>query len=689
MPDSSSPETPNTPGTAIQYGGLPHALFDSVTLRPLGFGESERYELLEEIARGGMGIVFRARDRVLNREVGLKTLLKVPPQGSAIASRFREEARITGQLQHPNIPPVHDLGTLSDGRPFLAMKLIKGHTLDAILKDRPDLVRDRGKYLSIFEQIAQGVAYAHSRGVIHRDLKPLNVMVGAFGEVQVVDWGLAKEATGERGGGTEAQGGAPNVDATQFGEVKGTPAYMAPEQARGEPVDARADVFALGGILTVMLTGKPPFIGAGVRDTVLMAARGEIDACFARLDSCGADESLIACCKRCLSPLREQRPADAGEVVRVVQTFLAESEAARQRAEAEGRVLRARNEEAHAAQRRLFRRTVAAGITLISLTLLGGYAFRHGTQDEIREAHERAENRIKSATRKADEKEAERSKESLATRVYLDLQIARTNAKMKMAEAKLEEAIAIQEQAEAARRVGNDRINIASQLVKKAESMSAESWISAGINVLRTEGNVELAVAAFKEAARLDPKSSSAHHNLGLALARKGDLAGAVVAMKKTIQLAPALAVAHHDLGEILRQEVDLDGAVAAYNQAIKLDPKHAAAYNALAWIHATGPDKIRNGDKAFGFASKAVVLAGNDAVLQNRYTETLAAAYAEFGEFKAARSMLGNSESMIATLYGSEGLKRYQLYAKGMPYRDPLLARLPLAPPPRKVTRP
>src|SRR5262245_63094348 len=109
-----------------------------------------------------------------------------------MARRFADEARITAQLQHPAIPPVHEVGTLPDGRPFLAMKLIKGQTLDALLASRPEPSVERGRFVAVFEQLCQAVAYAHAHGVIHRDLKPSNVMVGAFGEVQVMDWGLAK-----------------------------------------------------------------------------------------------------------------------------------------------------------------------------------------------------------------------------------------------------------------------------------------------------------------------------------------------------------------------------------------------------------------------------------------------------------------------------------------------------------------
>jgi serine/threonine protein kinase len=158
-------------------------------------GRASRYELLDEIAHGGMGTVLRANDRTLGREVAVKVLQKRYSADSIIARRFIDEARISGQLQHPGIPPVYDLGTLPDGRPFLAMKLIKGQTLNALLDARPDPAADRGRFVAVFEAACQAVAYAHDRRVIHRDFKPANVMVGPFGEVQVMDWGLAKVLT--------------------------------------------------------------------------------------------------------------------------------------------------------------------------------------------------------------------------------------------------------------------------------------------------------------------------------------------------------------------------------------------------------------------------------------------------------------------------------------------------------------
>ena len=158
------------------------------------------YEIQKELARGGMGVVYAAADAAFGRAVAVKVLLPGWQASSAAVSRFRTEARITGRLQHPGIPPVHAHGTLPDGRPYLVMKLIEGRTLAALLDQRPEPTHQQPRFLQVFEQVCQAVGYAHGQGVIHRDLKPANVMVGAFGEVQVMDWGLGKEMPGEAGG---------------------------------------------------------------------------------------------------------------------------------------------------------------------------------------------------------------------------------------------------------------------------------------------------------------------------------------------------------------------------------------------------------------------------------------------------------------------------------------------------------
>lgn len=197
-----------------------------------------RYELLGEIGRGGMGTVYAGRDKQLDRRVALKVLNILDPGGQA-SERMAEEARVLARLEHPGIVPVHDLGTLPDGRIFYAMKLVEGTRLDAYARTDATL----HERLRLFSRICETVAFAHAHGIIHRDLKPENIMVAQFGEVLVLDWGVAKLA------GTHTSGGA----------VIGTPGYMAPEQANGttDQVDARSDVFSLGITLKGLVAQLP------------------------------------------------------------------------------------------------------------------------------------------------------------------------------------------------------------------------------------------------------------------------------------------------------------------------------------------------------------------------------------------------------------------------------------------------
>ena len=218
--------------------------------------EGTRYELGREVARGGMGIVYAARDRELGREVALKVVAAERADPETVA-RLRREARIIAHLEHPGIVPVHDVGTLPDGRVFYAMKLVSGKRLDAQVREDPPL----GERLRLFLRICEAVAFAHARGVIHRDLKPENVMVGPFGEVLVMDWGVAKHREERPTTDASAASELPvSEHDTAHGTILGTPAYMAPEQARGEidRVDARADVYALGALLYFLLTGRAP-----------------------------------------------------------------------------------------------------------------------------------------------------------------------------------------------------------------------------------------------------------------------------------------------------------------------------------------------------------------------------------------------------------------------------------------------
>jgi serine/threonine protein kinase len=197
--------------------------------------DSERYTILDEIGRGGMGAVYLALDEQLGREVAIKVSIGVP--GADVERLLKEEARTLASLEHPGIVPIHDSGRLADGRMFYVMKRVRGATLSSHIRDVP-LLSDR---LGIFERVCEAVNFAHAHGVIHRDLKPDNVMIGAFGEVLVMDWGAAKTPT--------------HADTER---VIGTRGFMAPEQERAADVDARADIYSLGAVLDWLVGEHAP-----------------------------------------------------------------------------------------------------------------------------------------------------------------------------------------------------------------------------------------------------------------------------------------------------------------------------------------------------------------------------------------------------------------------------------------------
>src|SRR6516225_1889014 len=322
-------------------GESAHVVKPKSDAMPAAEQTGDRYQLQGEIARGGMGAVLRGRDVDLGRDLAVKVLLEKHAHRPEVARRFIEEAQIGGQLQHPGVVPVYDIGRFGD-LPYFTMKLVKGQTLAALLKDRTDPTADRPRLLAIGLQVAQTLAYAHAKGVIHRDLKPANIMVGAFGEVQVMDWGLAKVlaeggiADEERASRlheepedvttirTARSSGSGVGTETEAGSLLGTPAYMPPEQADGDValLDRRADVFGLGAILCEILTGKAPYVGRSYEEVRRKACNGDLADARARLDACGADAELIALTKTCLAPEAIDRPKDAQAIAEALTGYL-------------------------------------------------------------------------------------------------------------------------------------------------------------------------------------------------------------------------------------------------------------------------------------------------------------------------------------------------------------------------------
>ncbi|HJL15928.1 MAG TPA: protein kinase [Sandaracinaceae bacterium LLY-WYZ-13_1] len=301
-------------------------------------GDPARYDRSDddaELGRGAIGRVLRVLDRHLGREVALKELLDpgervgsgsaASPASSSGALRFLREARLTGQLEHPSIVPVHELGVRPDGTLYYTMKVVRGRTLRAALADAGSLA-DRLHHVGAFQDICQGVAYAHSRGVVHRDLKPDNVMLGEFGETVVLDWGLAKAHGQEDPVGRRLERSADRLAAsdgarTVEGAVIGTPSYMSPEQARGDldAVDERSDVWSLGAILFELLTGRPPLTGDGALAVVRKAVEGKVPAVRAVAPDAPADLAAIA--DKALARRPEDRYPSAAELAREVEAW--------------------------------------------------------------------------------------------------------------------------------------------------------------------------------------------------------------------------------------------------------------------------------------------------------------------------------------------------------------------------------
>lgn len=291
-----------------------------------------KYRLLEKFAAGGMGTIYLAEDTQLQRRVALK-VVHTPETAHALSVRMLREARVIAQLEHPGIVPVHDVGELPDGRVFYVMKLVQGQRLDEYVRHELELP----ERLRIFQKACEAVAFAHSHGVLHRDLKPENIMVGAFGEVLVMDWGLAKVLSEDakivdceswivdRAASTQLsttnnqQPATGNQHQTQHGTVLGTPAYMSPEQKRGEieQLDQRTDVYALGAILAFLLNPS----AAGLAQAQLENNKASASTSLA-LAKLRAPKQLLAVCTKAMAEDKAQRYESAQALAADVERFL-------------------------------------------------------------------------------------------------------------------------------------------------------------------------------------------------------------------------------------------------------------------------------------------------------------------------------------------------------------------------------
>ena len=328
------PERPDRPPSAIVRAAQAR-LLDRLDVLPVepssealpdpldGAGEctdEERYEFGELLATGGLGLVRRAFDRRLGRTVAVKELQRSDP---AAERRFLFEAAITAHLQHPGIVPIYDTGRFPGGGPYYCMKLVDGESLEQII----GACETAARRLTLLEHVlaaADAVAYAHSRGIIHRDLKPANILVGEHGETLVIDWGLAKDLAGailEPVGATTTADPACSSTLTDVGAIVGTLRYMPPEQARGEAVDRRSDVFALGAVLFHVIAGRPPHEGLTRAALLARLADGEVEELAPLAD--GVPRALVAIAQKAMASGPEDRYPGAEAFADDLRRFLA------------------------------------------------------------------------------------------------------------------------------------------------------------------------------------------------------------------------------------------------------------------------------------------------------------------------------------------------------------------------------
>jgi serine/threonine-protein kinase len=536
-------------GTAVHLAALstdgPGAMKE-----PAAVGEPSsaglRFRLLRPHAEGGLGQVSVARDQELNRDVALKEIKAEYADQAAARARFLAEAEVTGGLEHPGVVPVYGLGRFDDGRPFYAMRFVQGdslleaisrfHAADWKHKPGERALALRG-LLRRFVDVCNAVAYAHSRGVLHRDVKPANVLLGPYGETLLVDWGLAKALKPEEGKTVAPEGllrPSSGAVATQAGAVVGTPGYMAPEQAEAKAVGPAADVYGLGATLYHLLAGQAPFGGPDVVDVLMRVVQGQCRP--ARAVTALVPAALSAICQKAMALAPQERYGSAKELAADVERWLADEPVLAYREPWQARLAR------WARRHRLLVASVAVLVLSAVLALTVGIVAVNREQQRTKGALA-----AESVALAAESQARQRTREALdemSSQVIEDW-LSRRGQLEPAQRAFLEKALAYYEAFAAE-----------SGHSKEASQSVADAHVRVG-NIRRRLGQHKEAEMTYRRALEL-----------GTTLAAE---------FPTESQLRQLLATTHHNLGNLLSQTGRLKEAEAAYCDALAIQKPLAA----------------------------------------------------------------------------------------------------------------
>jgi serine/threonine-protein kinase len=625
--------------------GLPET--DEYHTLSLGAGthRRDRYTLSFPPAEGGMGRVFRARDGRLGRTVALKEPKPHLAWNKTYWTRFLREARITAQLEHPGIVPVYEVDQRpEDQQPYYTMRFVAGQTfreaIAAYHKKRAAGTAgplDQQELLRAFIAVCDAVAYAHSRGVIHRDLKPDNIVLGAYGEVNVLDWGLAKlvDHAGEDELPALPVAVADQPDRTIPGQVKGTAAYMAPEQAAGrvDLIDRRTDVYGLGAILYEVLTGRAPFTGSTPNEILRQVEHQPPQR--PRQFCSDSPPALEAVCLRALAKKPADRYATAQELAEEVRRWLADEP------------VRAWREPFATRARRWLGQHSTLATAGVAFLLTALIALAVGTTD-LRKAQNRTEAATREALASAKEAQhqAERARTSEAAVRRQQQRAQQNSARLRSAvdtfwlarfverptgtssdsvknlmasilnnalsfcsivlDEQYEDSFSDAEKARFQLSVGmihlfSGRNAEAREALRKAitryeklmaafpevpdhRQKLAECHAFLGQVLVEDDSQLDQAVAACRTAVSLNPRDAVAQNNLGWVLIRKEQYSEALPFLQNAIELDPNRANAQSNYGWALSGLGQYDEALPFLHKAIELDPTHATAHNNLGW---------------------------------------------------------------------------------------------------------